>query len=43
VAGLVLVAHGAAGVEELVAALRTADRVVGEGLVDRLGVALADR
>lgn len=41
VAGTVLVAHGAAGVSELVAALVTADAVAAEGLVGALGVALA--
>jgi len=41
VAGTVLVAHGAAGVAELVAALVTADTVTAEGLVAALGVALA--
>lgn len=40
VSGPVLVAHGAAGVDELVTALRTADRVVAEGLVDRLAEVL---
>jgi len=38
VAGTVLVAHGAAGVSELVAALVTAEAVASEGLVDALGV-----
>lgn len=41
VAGTVLVAHGAADVAELVTALRTADQVVAEGLVDRVGAALS--
>jgi phosphate acyltransferase len=40
VAGPVLVAHGAAGVDELVTALRTADRVVAERLVDQVADAL---
>jgi phosphate acyltransferase len=42
VAGTVLVAHGAADVDELVTALRTADRVVAEGLVDRVADALRE-
>lgn len=41
VAGTVLVAHGAADVDELVTALRTADHVVAEGLVERVGRSLS--
>lgn len=40
VAGPVLVAHGAAGINELVTALRTADQVVAEGLVERIAAVL---
>lgn len=40
IAGPVLVAHGAAGINELVMALRTADQVVSEKLVDRITAVL---
>ncbi|MPZ88117.1 MAG: phosphate--acyl-ACP acyltransferase [Nitriliruptorales bacterium] len=40
VAGPVLVAHGAADADELVAALLMADRVATSGMVDRLGAVL---
>jgi glycerol-3-phosphate acyltransferase PlsX len=40
VAGAVLVAHGAAGVDELVAALRTSAEVAAQSLVPRLAAAL---
>lgn len=43
VAAPVLVAHGAAEVDELVAALRTADRVASSGMMERLRAALQPR